>query len=61
MAEKLSRTMTVPEAAALVGVSMNSYYRAFKAGEVPGLRIGGRIVVPRVALERFLGEQLGDE
>lgn len=47
-------TYTVHEAAALAGVSVDSYYRALKAGIVPGRKIGGRWVVSRVKLERYL-------
>jgi excisionase family DNA binding protein len=47
-------TYTVSEAAALAGVSVDSYYRALKAGIVPGRKIGGRWVVSRVKLVRYL-------
>jgi excisionase family DNA binding protein len=47
-------TYTVPEAAALAGISVDSYYRALKTGTVPGRKIRGRWVVSRVKLERFL-------
>jgi excisionase family DNA binding protein len=54
-------TYTVPEAAALVGISDDSYYRALRAGEVPGLKIRGRYVVPRAALHRYLNGEEGGE
>jgi excisionase family DNA binding protein len=47
-------TYTVPEAAARVGISVDSYYRALKTGTVPGRKIRGRWVVSRMKLERFL-------
>jgi excisionase family DNA binding protein len=49
-------TYTVPEAAQLLGLSRNRTYEAIAAGEVPALRIGRRVLVPRAALERMLSE-----
>jgi excisionase family DNA binding protein len=46
-------TLTVEEAAALLGISRNSAYEAVRRGEIPSVRIGGRIVIPR---RRFLAE-----
>lgn len=50
--------LTVPEAAALAGVSTRTMYRAIEAGFVPSVRLTprGRVFVPRRALERFLAE-----
>lgn len=47
-------TYTVPEAAALIGISPWCYYDKIKSGDLPGRKVGTRIVVPRVALERWL-------
>ena len=52
MTERL--TLTVIEAAKLLGVSRNSLYEAVRRGEVPHLRIGRRILVPRSRLEEIL-------
>ena len=52
MTERL--TLTVVEAADLLGVSRNSLYEAVRRGEVPHLRIGRRIVIPRRQLEGLL-------
>ncbi len=49
-------TLTVDEAAAHLGVGRNAAYEAIRRGEIPALRIGGRILVPRVALERLLAD-----
>jgi excisionase family DNA binding protein len=51
-AERL--THTVEEAAALLGISRNSAYEAVRRGQLPVLRIGRRLVVPRAALDRIL-------
>jgi excisionase family DNA binding protein len=50
--------LSVPEAGRLLGLSRNSSYEAAKRGDIPTVRIGGRIVVPRIALLRML-EQAG--
>ena len=47
-------TLTVEEAAALLGISRAFAYEAVTRGEIPSIRIGRRILVPKVALERFL-------
>jgi excisionase family DNA binding protein len=48
-------TVTVPEAARLLGVSRMSAYTAVRIGEIPSIRIGRRVLVPRAALDRLLG------
>lgn len=48
-------TVTVEEAAEMLGVSRNSAYVAVRSGELPSVRIGKRIVVPKSALVRLLG------
>jgi len=47
-------TVTVPEAAEILGVSRASIYRAAKAGTFPALTIQSRIVIPTAALARLL-------
>lgn len=41
------------EAAALIGVSTTSVYRAMKRGEIPYVVLSGCKVIPRAALERM--------
>jgi excisionase family DNA binding protein len=50
--------LTVPEAAALAGVSPRTMYRAIEAGSIPTVRLTprGRVFVPRHALERLLAD-----
>jgi len=58
MTEDQSRTVAVAEAAALLGVARATYYSAWQAGTVPGFRVGRRILVPRLQIERMLaGEE----
>ena len=47
-------TMTVEEAAVVLGISRASAYDAVSRGEIPCIRIGRRILIPKVALERLL-------
>jgi excisionase family DNA binding protein len=48
------RTLSVTQAAEKLGVSRNLAYEAIKAGQIPHIRIGRRILVPEAALERLL-------
>jgi excisionase family DNA binding protein len=50
-------TWTVTEAASLLGISRASAYEAAHRGELPVRVIGRRLLVPRVALLRLLGER----
>ena len=43
-----------PDVGRMLGLSRPSTYAAAKNGQIPTIRIGGRILVPRAALERLL-------
>jgi excisionase family DNA binding protein len=47
-------TMTVPQAAARLGIGRNQAYEAVRRGEIPALRIGYRWLVPEAALEQMV-------
>ena len=47
-------TLTVEEAGTLLGISRAFAYEAVNRGDIPSIRIGRRILVPKVALERML-------
>jgi excisionase family DNA binding protein len=47
--------LSVDEAAALLGVSRDLVYDLVARGEIPSVRLGRRIVVPRHALEQAIG------
>jgi excisionase family DNA binding protein len=52
---ELSRlTYTVVEAAAILDISVWSYYRGLRAGVLPGRKVCGQWRVSRARLERFL-------
>ena len=46
--------MSVSEVAKLFGLSRSATYQVVHSGQIPSIRIGSRIFVPRVALSRFL-------
>lgn len=52
MEERL--TLTVEEAAGLLGISRALAYELVGRGELPGLRLGRRVVVPRRAIDALL-------
>lgn len=43
-------TMTVVEAARLLGIGKNQAYYAVKTGQIPSIVLGGTMMVPREAL-----------
>ena len=47
-------TLTVEQAAKVLGIGRGTAYEAVRAGELPAIRIGKRLVVPRQALDRLL-------
>lgn len=67
MAERLSTltelrnsdraTVSVEEAAALLGISLGSARKAVRNGEVPALRLGSRWLVPVPKLLAMLGDE----
>lgn len=48
-------TITVKEAAALLGISERSAYDSVHRGEIPVIRLGRRMTVPTVLIVRMLG------
>ena len=49
-----SMTVTVQEAAKLLGISRNLCYDAVAKGQIPAVRVGRRLLVPRIALHNLL-------
>jgi excisionase family DNA binding protein len=45
---------SVSEAAAALGLSKGATYHAVTGGEIPSVKVGGRILVPRAGLEELL-------
>ena len=49
-------TLTVEEAAKLLGIGRQLAYERVKTGEIPVIKIGRRLLVPRSALEKLLAD-----
>jgi excisionase family DNA binding protein len=50
-------TLTVPEAARVLGIGRSAAYEAVRTGQLPSIRVGRRVIVPIPALAaRLLGE-----
>lgn len=45
------------EAARLIGIGLNTMYRALRRGDIPSVKVGSRIIVSVRALQAFLGPQ----
>lgn len=51
---KTRQTLTIPETARALGIGRNQGYEAARRGEIPTVKIGKRLLVPLIALERLL-------
>ena len=62
--EKEKLTLTVDETAKCLGIGRNSAYEAIAKGEIPVIKIGKRLLVPKAALEKLLAagqsKKIGD-
>ena len=54
--DKDELTISVPEAGRRLGLGKNAAYEAARRGELPVLRFGRKLRVPRIAYERMLSE-----
>ena len=48
------RTMSVTQAAEVLGISRTTAYECVRTGDLPALRLGGRIIVPTQAIDDLL-------
>jgi excisionase family DNA binding protein len=48
------QTYNIDEVARILGIGRNQAYEAVRAGQIPSIRIGKRLLVPRTALDRLL-------
>ena len=51
-------TLTVAEAGKVVGLGRNAAYAAARSGEIPTIRIGRRILVPKAGLKKLLNGEV---
>ncbi len=49
--------LTVPEVARLLGRTPSRCYQLARNGALPVVKVGGRLVVPRAALEEWLRQE----
>jgi excisionase family DNA binding protein len=47
-------TVTVSQAATMLGISRSSAYECVRLGSIPSIRLGRRIVIPRRAVDELL-------
>lgn len=47
-------TLTVDEAAIVLGIARSSAFAAVRAGQIPSVRVGRRVLVPTASLRRLL-------
>jgi len=54
VADETRQTLTVQQAAQRLGIGRWAAYEAVRAGQIPSLRVGRRILVPLPAFEKML-------
>ena len=54
-------TLTIEQAAAVIGIGRASAYAAAGTGDLPVIRVGRRLLVPVGQLRRMLGEIVENE
>ena len=52
--EQESEVLTVEEAAAKLRIGRGTAYEAIRRGELPAIRLCGRLIIPRAAFDRML-------
>ena len=52
--ENRTLTLTIPQAADLLGISLSKAYEAARLGQIPTIRLGTRILVSRRRLEEMV-------
>lgn len=55
------RTLSVSEAAQILGISRAHAYDCVRSGELPSITLGRRVVVPRQAIEELLARGSSDK
>ena len=56
MNQEITLVYSVLEVAVLLGIGRSKAYELVRSGTIPSLRLGRRIVIPKLALSRFLAE-----
>lgn len=50
--------VAVPDAARLLGIGTTFAWELVRAGDIPSVKLGRRVLIPRAALERLAGSPL---
>lgn len=58
--DPLPLTLTVPAAADLAGIGKNTMWDAVNAGEVPSIRLRGRVLIPTVRFLELFGVEVSE-
>jgi Helix-turn-helix domain len=53
-ADRAALALSVPKAGAMLGLSRNGSYEAAARGDLPTIRIGSRLFVPKRAMDELL-------
>jgi excisionase family DNA binding protein len=48
------RTQPMPEVCKVLGIGISTGYKAARDGQIPSIRVAGRVLVPTHALRRLL-------
>lgn len=51
------KVLTVAEVAQQLGIGRNLAYEAVRTGEIPAIRVGHRILIPKTAFDEWLTKQ----
>ena len=57
--DPLRRTLSVEEMGRILGIGRTRAYALARSGEIPAIRLGKRLLVPKAAIDRLLGELNG--
>ena len=52
--DRQALTLTIPQAAQLLGISVSKAYEAARLGDLPIIRIGSRVLISRKRLEAMV-------
>ena len=53
-------TYTIEEVAKILGIGRNTAYEAARTGQIPVIRIGKRLLVPAIGLDKMLSSTTTD-
>lgn len=55
-----ARTYTIEQCAQVLGIGRNTAYAAAQNGQIPTIKIGKRLLIPKASLELMLDDNLND-